>query len=173
MKQLLLVVDYQIDFVTGSLGFEEAQRLDERIVAHIDAFRARGDEIAFTIDTHSKGYERTREGKFLPVVHCMRDTDGWKLYGKTAGAMRHTDLCFEKGTYGSPELFDYLRGARYDRIALAGLVTNICVLTNAVLAMTAQPESEIVVFSDAVASPDPLRHEQTLAVLKGLNIAVE
>lgn len=172
MKQILIVIDYQHDFVDGALGFEGAERLDERIAAYIEQFRARGDDVIFTLDTHYKGYERTREGRFLPKVHGMRQSDGWKLYGKTAEAMRPNDLCFEKNSYGSPELFDYLRGVRADRIVLVGLVSNICVLANAVLAMTAQPETEIAVFADAIASFDPKLHEQTLAVMRGINIAV-
>lgn len=172
MKQILLVVDYQHDFVDGSLGFAEAELLDESIAACIERFHAQGDEVIFTLDTHQKNYERTREGKFLPTVHCMRLSDGWKLYGKTAQAMRPDDLCFEKNSYGSPELFDYLRRTPASRIVVVGLVSNICVLTNAILAMTAQPETEIVVYSDMVASFDPLLHEQTLSVLRGLNIKI-
>ena len=172
MKQILLVIDYQHDFVDGSLGFAGAEELDERIAAYIERFRARGDEVIFTLDTHSKGYERTREGRFLPTVHCMRQSDGWRLYGKTAQAMRPQDLCFEKSSYGSPELFDYLRGARADRIVLVGLVSNICVLANAVLAMTAQPEAEIAVYTDAISSFDPKLHEQTLDVMRGINITL-
>ena len=172
MRQILLVVDYQHDFVDGALGFAGAERLDERIAALIQRFHAQGDEVIFTLDTHQKGYERSREGRFLPTVHCMRQSDGWKLYGKTAEAIRPNDLCFEKNSYGSPELFDYLRRSRADRIVVVGLVSNICVLANAILAMTAQPETEIVVYADMVASSDPLLHEQTLSVMRGLNITV-
>ena len=60
MKQILIVIDYQHDFVDGALGFEGAERLDERIAAYIEQFRARGDDVIFTLDTHYKGYERTR-----------------------------------------------------------------------------------------------------------------
>ena len=172
MKQILLVVDYQHDFVDGALGFAGAELLDERIAACIERFHTQGDEVIFTLDTHQKGYERSREGRFLPTVHCMRQSDGWKLYGKTAEAVRPNDLCFEKNSYGSPELFDYLRHSRADRIVVVGLVSNICVLTNAVLAMTAQRETEIVVYGDMVASSDALLHEQTLSVMRGLNITV-
>lgn len=172
MKQILLVIDYQHDFVDGSLGFAGAELLDERIAACIEQFHIQGDEVIFTLDTHQKNYERTREGKFLPTVHCMRQSDGWKLYGKTAETMRPDDLCFEKNSYGSPELFDYLRRTPASRIVVVGLVSNICVLANAILAMTAQPETEIVVCSDMVASFDPTLHEQTLAILRGINITV-
>ena len=35
MKKLLIVIDYQKDFVDGSLGFKEAQDLDDYITSLI------------------------------------------------------------------------------------------------------------------------------------------
>lgn len=82
MRKLLIVVDYQKDFVNGTLGFENAIRLEERIAEKITAYRKNGDEVAFTFDTHEKEYLETQEGKKLPVAHCIKDTDGWQIYGK-------------------------------------------------------------------------------------------
>ena len=79
MKRLLIVVDYQKDFVDGSLGFDGAEKLDARIAEKIASYRATGDEVAFTFDTHHRDYLKTQEGRNLPVVHCVRDTPGWEL----------------------------------------------------------------------------------------------
>ena len=38
MKKLLIVVDYQKDFVNGSLGFKEAEDLDEYLASLIDQY---------------------------------------------------------------------------------------------------------------------------------------
>ena len=42
MKKLLLVVDFQNDFVTGSLGFSGAERLEDVIVQKINEYKNDG-----------------------------------------------------------------------------------------------------------------------------------
>ena len=83
MKKLLIVVDYQNDFVTGSLGFEKAVELEEPIAARIREYREMGEDgqIIFTMDTHDRHYMESQEGKHLPVAHCIEGEDGWQLYG--------------------------------------------------------------------------------------------
>ena len=76
MKRCLIVVDYQNDFVCGSLGFDKAKQLDEPICKKIEEYRNAGGDIIFTLDTHGKEYMKTREGRFLPVEHCIKGSDG-------------------------------------------------------------------------------------------------
>ena len=73
MKRLLIVVDYQNDFVDGALGFPDAEALDGPIAEKITAYRAAGDMIAYTFDTHHRDYLETQEGINLPVPHWQRD----------------------------------------------------------------------------------------------------
>ena len=73
--KLLIVVDYQNDFVNGSLGFKKAEELEQRIVQKIKEY----DNVIFTLDTHYDNYFDTLEGKKLPVKHCIKDNDGHKL----------------------------------------------------------------------------------------------
>lgn len=172
MKKLLIVVDYQKDFVDGSLGFAGAQQLDARICEKIDQYRASGGEVVFTFDTHTPAYLSTQEGQNLPVEHCIQGTPGWGLYGATAQKLLPGDRQFYKPVFGSAELFDYLRQGDYDSIELVGLVSNICVLSNAVLAKTALPEARIAVDSRCTASHDPALHTAALQVLQGLQIRI-
>ena len=80
---------------------------------------------------------------------------------------------FEKPTFGSGQLFDYLRSSQcFEQIELCGLVTNMCVLSNAVLAKCAQPEVRIVVDAAACAAPDQEMHQAALKVLEGLQVEV-
>ena len=51
MNRALIVVDYQNDFVTGSLGFPGAEKLAGPIVERIKEYRKNGDDIIFTVDT--------------------------------------------------------------------------------------------------------------------------
>lgn len=173
MKKLLIVVDYQNDFVSGSLGFEKAKMLDSVIANKIKTYRDNGDAVAFTFDTHADSYLSTQEGQKLPIPHCIEGTPGWELYGETAAMRRDGDPVFRKNTFGSSSLFDWLRENPFDVIELAGLVLNICVISNAVLSKAAQPEAEIVVDAKATASVDDAICEATLDVLEGLQITVQ
>ncbi len=172
MKKCLIVIDYQVDFVTGTLGFEKAVALDEKISNKIEAYRKNGDEIIFTFDAHSENYADTQEGRNLPVVHCIKGTDGHKLYGKTATLKNDRDKCFYKPTFGSAELFDYLRENEYESIELCGVVSNICVISNAVLAKTAQPETEIIVDTNCIASNDDNLNKSAIEVMKSIQVKV-
>lgn len=171
MKKLLVVVDYQKDFVNGALGFDGAERLDAVIADKIRAYKSAGDDVVVTYDTHGADYLQTQEGKNLPIEHCIKGTGGWELFGETAVAAAGCP-CFEKPTFGSAALFDYLRERDYAAIELCGLVSNICVISNAVLAKTALPEAEIVVDAKATASFDEGLNEAVLAVMRGLQITV-
>lgn len=173
MKRLLIVVDYQKDFVSGALGFPGAELLDDAIAKKIADYRAAGDVIAFTLDTHGGDYLETQEGKRLPIPHCVAGTDGWELFGETAKRRRPEDPVFEKNTFGSAALFDWLRKQDFDVIELAGLVLNICVISNAVLAKTALPEAEIVVDARAVGGGDAALLSKALDVLENLQVTVE
>ena len=77
MKRTLIVVDMQNDFIDGSLGTKEAQAIVENVKKKIEQYRANGDEIIFTRDTHQADYLQTPEGKELPVEHCIEGTHGW------------------------------------------------------------------------------------------------
>lgn len=172
MKKCLIVVDYQNDFVSGALGFPEAVALEERIADKIQEYRNNGDEVMFTFDTHTREYLLTREGRNLPVPHCIGGTEGHKLYGKVAELCDQEDWCFIKYTFGSDALYDFLKQHRYERIELVGVVTNICVISNAVLAKTAQPETDILVDASCVASNDRALNGKALDVMESLQIKI-
>ena len=115
MKKLLLVIDYQNDFVNGSLGFPGAESLEGPIVERIQEYRDRGDDVIFTMDTHGTDYEETREGRALPVFHCQKGSNGWRLYGKLEAASEGLSR-FEKETFVSAWLLHYMEGHGYEYI---------------------------------------------------------
>lgn len=171
MKRLLVVVDYQKDFVDGSLGFPGAELLDEPIAAKVREYKERGDKIIYTMDTHGPAYLDMQEGRKLPVMHCQNGSEGWELYGET-GKERGDAMTICKHSFGSFDLAMMAMEEGYDQIELVGLVSNICVLTNAVLLKTAQPEAEIIVDAACTASFDQRLNDETLDVLEGLQITV-
>ena len=172
VSKLLIVVDYQNDFVTGSLGFPKAAALEHGIAERIQEYKARGDDVVFTLDTHGGDYSHTQEGRNLPVPHCMRGTEGWKLYGAIAALCDASTPRFEKGAFGSLALANYLASKDYESVELVGVVSNICVVSNAVLAKAALPEARVIVDAACTASHDDRLNEATLDVMQGLQIEV-
>ena len=172
MKKLLIVVDYQNDFVNGTLGFPHAQDLEMRICNKMEQYLAEQQEICFTLDTHRSDYLTTKEGIGLPIPHCILGTSGHDLFGKVQNYVSEHTKCFRKPTFGSAELFDFLRTNHYDSIELVGLVSNICVLTNAILAKTALPEADVVIDASCTDSSDKLLQEKAFDVLQGVMIHV-
>ncbi|ODA41041.1 cysteine hydrolase family protein [Desulfosporosinus sp. BG] len=172
MKKILVVVDYQKDFVNGSLGFDKAVTLEKGIYQKIKQYKQNSDEVVFTFDTHDDNYLQTQEGRNLPVPHCLRNTEGWDLYGEIADLCDETSKRFKKITFGSLELADYLTSKNYASVELIGVVSNICVISNAIIAKAALPEAEIIVDASCTASFDESLNQKALDVMQGMQIKV-
>ncbi len=178
MKKLLIVVDYQTDFVTGSLGFEAAQALEAPIAEQVEQALAQGWKVIFTQDTHSKEYLSSREGQFLPIEHCIEQTEGWNLHGKLKQYQTNPPsnvYLLNKPTFGCAALPEFVRGlfnGEPDEIALCGIVTNICVVSNAILLHSSLLSSKISILGSLCAAPNPQDHTNTLALLSGMGYTV-
>ena len=173
MARLLVVIDYQKDFVDGTLGFEKAVTLEQGIYDKIDKYLKNGDKVLFTYDTHYEEYLQTREGKNLPVLHCIKGSNGHKLYGKINDFSNlENTMHYEKTGFGiSPE--DMLQianevGEEIKEIELVGVVTNICVISNVVLFQSQYRNADIIVDASLCASFDDSLHEKALDVIEGL-----
>lgn len=179
-KHVLIVVDYQKDFVDGALGFEGAEKLDEGIAALMREYEQKEDGVIFcTFDTHGVDYMRTQEGKRLPVVHCIKGKDGWQMYGESGKIERTSPKCLrvKKQTFGSLKLGKKLKAldeeSGIEDITLVGVVTNMCVISNAVIAKSACPEARIIIKKDLVASFDKEMHEKALDVMASMQMDIE
>jgi len=171
MKKLLIVVDYQNDFVTGTLGFDGAELLEIPILEKIKTYEQAGADIIYTFDTHYDNYLETREGRGLPIKHCLKETDGHALYGKILDHYQNScspnNTIIFKDTFGSADLMNLLvERPLYDAIELVGLVSYICVLSNAIIAKTAQPEAEIIVDKACTDGPDSNLHDACLNLMR-------
>jgi nicotinamidase-related amidase len=171
MKRYLIVVDMQNDFIDGALGTKEAVAILPTVKGVINSFDG---EIIYTRDTHAENYLDTREGRHLPVKHCIKDTYGWQI---AKGLYKDGAKIFDKPTFGSTELTRYLTSEnereKIESITLIGVCTDICVVSNAMLVKAAFPEIEVIVDSAACAGVTPESHNAALSTMKMCQITVK
>lgn len=173
MKKFLVVVDMQNDFVDGALGTKEAVSIVNNVVDKINSFDG---EIFATFDTHFENYMDTSEGKNLPVVHCVKNTQGWMLNENVAHALELKGYtAVEKNTFGSINLPQLIKNAADGddfTVELIGLCTDICVVSNALIIKANFPEAEILVDSACCAGVTVDTHNAALATMRSCQIKV-
>ena len=174
MRKILVVVDMQNDFIDGSLGTKEAQAIVDAVERKIITEMANGALVVFTRDTHSDNYENTLEGKNLPVRHCIYKTHGWEIYHKLQKFIDSDprSIVWDKPTFGSKDLACFIEGNEPDEVELVGLCTDICVLSNAILAKAAWPEAVVSVDAHCCAGVTPESHRTALEAMKMCQIVI-
>ena len=172
MQDILIVVDMQNDFIDGALGTPEAVAIVPNVLKKIESFSGK---IIFTRDTHQENYMQTQEGANLPVPHCIENSFGWQI---REGLLGHGEIAIlDKPTFGSRELGEMLleleRQEPIGSICLIGLCTDICVISNALLAKAFLPEVPVSVDAACCAGVTPQSHLNALAAMKMCQIAIE
>ena len=174
MKEFLIVVDMQKDFVDGALGTAEAVAI---VPAVCDRIRAFEGDIIVTYDTHAENYMETSEGKHLPVPHCIKGTAGWELHPTVATALAGVSYtAVEKPTFGSvelPALVGQAAAGEAFTVELIGLCTDICVVSNTLLLKANYPEVPISVDAACCAGVTPESHEAALKTMAMCQIEVQ
>lgn len=177
-KRILIVIDMQKDFVDGALGSSEAVAIVPAVVEKIRTARAAGVPVLVTLDTHHADYMTTREGRFLPVEHCIEGTEGWQLKPEVEAVLGDVPR-LKKPSFGSTELPEKVReltgvaapGAGLT-IDLIGLCTDICVVSNALLLKAVYYEADMIVDAACCAGVTPAKHEAALETMRSCQIAV-
>lgn len=169
MRKILIVVDYQKDAVCGSMGFPEAVALEPLLYNKIKQYQAQNHDVLFTFDTH---YDSVYEVKQTMNGMQSNPQEGWELYGKIRELQNESSICISKHTYGSLDLLQFLLDRQYDEVEFAGVVTDVCVLANVILAQTALPDAKIIVDASCVASNQKQLHEKALDLLENLKIEI-
>lgn len=171
MKNYLIVVDMQNDFIDGALGTAEAQAIVGKVAEKIRGFDGK---VIFTRDTHGENYMETQEGANLPVPHCIRGTKGWEIRAELE-ALR-TGPAVDKPTFGSVELAHMLAQENLSEsvgsVTLIGLCTDICVISNAMIIKATLPEIPVIVDAACCAGVTPESHQNALAAMKMCQINV-
>lgn len=168
----LVVIDVQNDFISGTLGSQEAQAMLPDLITFVRDFEG---DILYTLDTHNEGYLDTLEGKHLPVLHCQKGTWGHEqplelqtlLLEKQAQGI-------EKSSFGSLALVEAiaLKEKTYESICCVGICTDICVISNALLLKSAYPQTPIYVKENACAGTSPKNHQNALSIMKMCHIEI-
>lgn len=172
MNNILVVVDMQNDFIDGALGTKEAVSIVPNVKKKIEEFDG---TVLFTRDTHFDNYMETQEGKNLPVPHCIKGSKGWEI-SEELEALRKTEA-IDKITFGSselgPKLLEMNKENPVTGLTFIGLCTDICVISNVMIAKAFLPEVPITVVADCCAGVTPETHENALKAMEVCQIRVE
>ena len=165
----LIVVDMQVDFITGALGSKDAEAIVPNVVEKVKNFDGK---VIFTRDTHFDNYMDTQEGEKLPVPHCIKDTDGWQICDEL---QPFAETVIDKITFGSVELSKIIEsfGEPIEEIELCGLCTDICVISNAMILKASFPEVKISVDASCSAGVTKESHLTALNAMKAVQIEIE
>ncbi len=174
MRKLLIVVDYQNDFVTGPLGSREAAEIKDRLLEKVRNFDG---TVVYTKDTHNADYLETQEGKNLPVPHCVKDEEGWMLVPELEVLVQeNAGIIYEKNTFGCIRLAEDIRELyekeTLESVELIGVCTDICVIANALLIKTFVPEVPVLVDAACCAGVTPESHRRALDAMKVCQIQI-
>lgn len=166
MKKTLIVIDMQNDFIDMALGTPEAVAIVPKVKAKIEEYHKNNDTIIYTRDTHSEDYLQTPEGKKLPVVHCVRGTEGWEL---ADGLYIPGCRIIDKPSFGWMGWKEENLG---ENIELVGLCTDICVVSNALIIKAAFPEAKLSVDESCCAGVTPQSHRAALLTMQMCQIEI-
>ena len=169
MKKTLIVIDMQNDFIDGALGTKEAQAIVPNVKKKIEEYKARGDEVIFTRDSHLEDYLETNEGKHLSIEHCIFNTHGWEITNEldTTGC-----IYVDKYSFGWTGWRQFVEFFDFEEIELVGLCTDICVVSNALILKAQFPEIDITVDASCCAGVTPESHKAALLTMKMCQINV-
>lgn len=169
-KKILIVVDMQNDFIDGALGTKEATAIVPAVIGKIKSYPQ--ENVYATRDTHPSDYMETQEGRYLPVPHCIKGTDGWGIRKEIADLIL-PDHIIDKPTFGSVKLAEEMKHLEENdpiEIELIGLCTDICVVSNALLLKAYLPEVKISVDPKCCAGVTPEKHEAALETMRSCQI---
>ena len=168
-KKVLVVVDMQNDFITGSLGTAEARGIVKKVKQKLQKAQKEKADILFTRDTHNANYLETQEGKQLPILHCIRYTPGWEIEKSLQMASAQV---FDKNTFASLDLVHHILANGYTEVELVGVCTDICVISNALLIKAYLPEVTVKVDSSCCAGTTPEQHQNALSVMRQCQVVI-
>lgn len=169
----------QNDFIDGALGTPEAKMIVPNVIEKIKSYNNKDSYIIATRDTHGDDYLETEEGKNLPVKHC-NDYEGWCIQNDVYDLLGLVEPegveIIDKPTFGSIQLAEQLKELsnyhNIESIELVGLCTDICVISNAIIAKSALPNAHVKVDASCCAGVTPESHNRALDSMQTLQVEI-
>lgn len=172
-NKVLIIVDMQNDFIDGPLGSEAAKSIIPNVIKLSDEF----NNIVLTKDAHFPNYLETLEGKKLPITHCQFKTYGQEINESLISHIKErqnddkslsVDI-INKSTFGTFGLkYKILKAIEKSKelveIHICGLLTDICVISIAMILRTQYPNNEIFIHKDCCVGSNEDRHNAALLV---------
>lgn len=181
-RRILVVIDMQNDFLTGTLGCTEPERVCNKVLKLLDS--GKYDAVFATRDTHyADTYASTMEGKKLPVLHCVVGLDGWCIEKRVQEALDKlgdTVNIINKETFGSLDLAYQVKNWAEENgvgqegliIDVCGVFTDICVISNATLIKAAVPNATIRIISNACSCGSEEDQERALKSMEKMHMDI-
>lgn len=164
-----IVIDYQKDFIDGSLYNEDAIKIKENVIKRIKEGINNNNSLVFTRDTHNANYLDTYEGKKLPVIHCIKNTEGWQIDKEVYETVKsYPHQIIDKPTFGYKDW----NLDNPQNIYMLGVCTDICVISNALILKSLYPNANIYVYRDAVAGLTREKSLEALSVLESCQVEI-
>ena len=183
--KIVIAVDLQNDFITGSLSSPEAQAIIPNVKNYLRSLDKK-DHVIFTMDTHFDDYleSGTMESKKLPIKHTIKGTNGWLIFedltslppGPQTLAPKQTFCSWDFNDIVVDEVCDYLRNnENFEKdleFEIFGVCTDICVVSIALYLRSFYPSVKITCLKDLCAGSSPAAHEAALTVMKSCMIDI-
>ncbi|MBQ7197993.1 MAG: cysteine hydrolase [Selenomonadaceae bacterium] len=171
MDKAIIVIDMQNDFVYGVLGTDQAREMLPRLIDKLEkVVKEKSADLIFTQDTHKEDYLTTQEGKNLPVVHCIKNSEGWELISDMKRFTPFAKAVIEKKTFGSTRLPSLIKP--YKEVEFVGVCTDICIISNALLVKAFYPELVVSVDAECCAGTTPENHAIALTAMKNCQCVI-
>lgn len=154
MRKCFVLVDYQLDFLNF---FKEAALLERKLLESLSE-----KELVFLLDKHENDYQSLAEAR-LYLPHCQDEGSNMpKSFSKVKANY------FYKNSFASLDFMNFLTRNHFDEVEFAGLLAEICVLSNAILARSVLPKARIYINENLVYFKD-LENKKALKELCRLN----
>lgn len=135
-KKTLIVIDYQYDFVANDgilTSGEVAQKIEKPIYNLVQEYINNQDLVIFTLDEHKDDEWLIHpESKSFPI-HCKENDKGSRLYGLLEQFMDNQNVSIiKKNAFAMDNKYSEQIVNCSREILLVGVVTDICVLQQAI-----------------------------------------
>lgn len=117
MKNVLLIVDPQNDFITGTLAVEGAEAKMKKLSDYIEEKGQAYDYIFITLDSHPEDHCSFKENGGIWPRHCVTWSEGWSVPSYLEAALKDLRVaCYHKGDYPGTEEYSIFNNQEDGRV---------------------------------------------------------